>query len=57
MSSASFYGWKAKYGSMDVSNVRRLKGRDTENAKLKKLLSKKCMTCPARASLAAVVTT
>jgi putative transposase len=26
MSSASFYGWKAKYGGMDVSNARRLKG-------------------------------
>jgi putative transposase len=26
MSSASFYGWKAKYGGMDVSDARRLKG-------------------------------
>jgi putative transposase len=25
MSNASFYGWKAKYGGMDVSDARRLK--------------------------------
>jgi putative transposase len=39
MSSATFYGWKAKYGGMDVSDARRLKGLETENARLKKLLA------------------
>jgi putative transposase len=39
MSSASFYGWKAKYGGMDVSDARRLKTLETENARLKKLLA------------------
>jgi putative transposase len=39
MSSASFYAWKAKYGGMDVSDARRLKGLEDENAKLKKLLA------------------
>jgi putative transposase len=39
MSSASFYGWKAKYGGMDVSDARRLKALEAENARLKKLLA------------------
>jgi putative transposase len=39
MSSASFYAWKAKYGGMDVSDAQKLKGLESENAKLKKLLA------------------
>lgn len=39
MSSASFYGWKAKYGGMEVSDARRLKTLEAENTKLKKLLA------------------
>jgi putative transposase len=39
MSSASFYGWKARYGGMDVSDARRLKTLETENTRLKKLLA------------------
>ena len=31
-----FYKWKAKYGGPDVSDARRLKGLEDENAKLKK---------------------
>jgi putative transposase len=31
--------WKAKYGGMDVSDARRLKTLEDENAKLKKLLA------------------
>ena len=37
MSSATFYAWKAKYGGMDVSEAKRLKTLETENAKLKRL--------------------
>ena len=37
MSSARFYAWKAKYGGMDVSEARRLKALEDENAKLKRL--------------------
>jgi putative transposase len=37
MSSATFYAWKAKYGGMDVSEARRLKALEDENAKLKRL--------------------
>jgi len=39
ISSATFYKWKAKYGGLDVSDVRRLKGLEGENATLKKLLA------------------
>ena len=39
ISSASFYKWKAKYGGLDVSDARRLKALEDENAKLKKLLA------------------
>jgi putative transposase len=38
VSSATFYKWKAKFGGMDVSDARRLKTLETENARLKKLL-------------------
>ena len=37
LSTATFYKWKAKYGGMDVSEARRLKALEDENAKLKKL--------------------
>lgn len=37
MSSATFHAWKAKYGGMDVSDARRLKALEDENAKLKRL--------------------
>ena len=39
ISDATFYNWKAKFGGMDVSDARRLKTREDENAKLKKLLA------------------
>jgi len=38
-SDAAFYKWRAKYGGMDVSDARRLKELESENAKLKKLLA------------------
>ena len=39
VSSATFYKWEAKYGGLDVSDARRLKALEDENAKLKKLLA------------------
>jgi putative transposase len=39
ISEASFYGWKAKYGGLEVSEAKRLRGLESENAKLKKLLA------------------
>ncbi len=39
ISNASLYNWKAKYGGMDVSEARKLKALEDENARLKKLLA------------------
>ena len=39
VSEATFYKWKAKYGGLEVSDARRLKALEDENAKLKKLLA------------------
>jgi putative transposase len=39
VSSATFYKWKAKYGGLDVSEARRLKSLEDENAKLKRMLA------------------
>ena len=39
VSSATFYKWTAKFGGMDVSDARRLKTLEGENAKLKRLLA------------------
>jgi putative transposase len=38
-SDASLYKWRAKFGGMDVSEARRLKELESENAKLKRLLA------------------
>ena len=39
VSPATFYKLKAKYGGMDLSDARRLKQLEDENAKLKRLLA------------------
>lgn len=39
ISSATFYAWKSKYGGLEVSEARRLKALEEENAKLKRLLA------------------
>jgi len=39
ISDATFYKWRSKYGGMDVSDAKRLKALEEENAKLKKLLA------------------
>ena len=36
---ASFYAWRSKFDGMDVSDVKRLKALEAENARLKKLLA------------------
>lgn len=38
-SSATFFKWKAKFGGLDVSDERKLKALEDENAKPKKLLA------------------
>ena len=39
ISDATFYTWRSKYGGMEVSDARRLKALEEENAKLKRLLA------------------
>lgn len=39
ISDATFYEWKAKYGGLEVSEAKRLKSLEDENARLKKLLA------------------
>ena len=43
ISSASFYKYKAKFGGLDVSDARKLKALEEENAKLKKLLAEQML--------------
>jgi putative transposase len=47
ISEATFCNWKAKYGGMDVSEARRLKALEDENAKLKKLLAEQMLEAAA----------
>jgi putative transposase len=37
MSSATFYKWRAKFGGMDASLMRRMKELEAENKRLKKM--------------------
>ena len=39
VSTALIYQWRSKYGGMDVSDARKLKALEDENARLKKLLA------------------
>ena len=39
ISGATFYAWKAKFGGMEVSEAKRLKALEEENARLKRLLA------------------
>ena len=38
-SEASYYLWRSKFGGMDVSDAKKLKALESENARLKKLLA------------------
>jgi putative transposase len=39
ISETTFYKWKAKYGGLEISEARRLRGLEDENRRLKKLLA------------------
>ena len=43
VSETTLYNWKAKFGGMDVSDAKRLKQLEDENAKLKKLLAEQML--------------
>ena len=47
VSEATLYNWRAKYGGMDVSEAKRLKQLEDENAKLKKLLAEQMLDAAA----------
>ena len=39
ISDATFYNWKAKYGGMQVSDVKRMKDLEDENSRLKRIVA------------------
>jgi len=43
VSDATFYKWRAKFGGMEVSDAKKLKALEAENAKLKRLLAEQMM--------------
>jgi putative transposase len=43
----TFYRWRNKYGGMDVSDARKLKALEAENAKLKKLVAEQLLAIDA----------
>ena len=47
ISEATFYNWKAKYGGMEVSEAKRLKALEDENARPKKLLAEQMLDAAA----------
>lgn len=53
ISEAAFYNWKAKYGGMEVSEAKRRKALEEENAKLKKLLAEQMLDVAALRELLA----
>ena len=43
ISEATFYNWKAKYGGMDSSQLKRVKELEEENSKLKRMFAELSM--------------
>ncbi len=43
ISDATFYKWRSRYGGMEVSDAKKLKALEAENARLKKLLAESMM--------------
>ena len=54
ISEATLYNWKAKYGGMDVSEAKRLKLLEDENARLKKLLAEQMLDAAAMRELLSI---
>ena len=51
MSEGTFYSWKSKHGGMTVSDAKRLKALEDENAKLKKMLAEQMLDAAAMKEL------
>jgi putative transposase len=47
ISDQTFYNWKARYGGMTVSEVRRMKALEAENQQLKKLVAEQALSIQA----------
>ena len=47
ISNGTFYNWRSKYAGMEVSEAKRLRELEKENAKLKKLLAEKLLEAEA----------
>jgi len=45
MSDATFYNWRAKFGGMDASLMKRLKELEEENSRLKKMYAEERLKC------------
>jgi putative transposase len=39
ISDATFYNWKAKYGGLQISDVKRMKDLEDENSRLKRIVA------------------
>jgi putative transposase len=52
ISEATFYKWKAKFGGLEVSEAKRLRTLEEENAKLKNLLAARAVSLARRRLLA-----
>jgi putative transposase len=48
MSSAIFYTWRAKYGGMDASLMKRMKELEDENRRPKKMYAEECLISEVR---------
>lgn len=42
----TFYRWKSKFGGMEVSDAKRLRELEAENARLKSCMRNRCSTTP-----------
>jgi putative transposase len=51
VSEATLYNWRAKFGGLEVSEAKRLKALEDENAKLKKLLAEQMLDVAAMREL------
>lgn len=50
-SDATYYNWKAKYGGMGVSELKRMKELEAENARLKRMYADLALENPAMKAL------
>ena len=51
MSDATYYNWKAKYGGMELSDLKKLKQIEDENKRLKKIVAEQALDIEALKSI------